>query len=554
MICSLHIKNYVLISELEINFEKGFTIITGETGAGKSIMLGALNLIAGQRADTAELLDKNNKCVIEAEFDISYLNLLPFFEDHNLDYNKRTIIRREISSNGKSRAFVNDTPVNLSNLKELCRHLIDIHSQHQSLGLNEKNTQLNYLDNIADNDSLIATYKNSYAIYKSLQQQLIQKTEEEKRLKKDVDYYQFQWQEIEDLKLKPNELSTIKAELAVMTHAEDIKINLQKANHILSQKDEHILAMLNECKQSLSAITKYNQQFEELHQRLQSAVIELKDISTELEQHLEQVSYDPVKLEYLNERQNSIERLLRKHAVNSEEELHLLMQDFETKINGVASVADEILAINKQLKDIEAALLKKARELEKNRKNAAPLFGKQVTDLLQQLGMPNANFTVQVNQLEELSPYGINDVDLLFSANKGVQPAPLGKVASGGELSRVMLAIKSMIAKKKTLPAIIFDEIDTGVSGDVAAKMAGILKDLSAHLQVISITHLPQIASKGKQHWYVYKNTASAVTTTHIKVLNKDERIHEIAKMLSNEKMTPAAITNAKELLGLQKK
>ena len=554
MICSLHIKNYVLINDLEINFEKGFTIITGETGAGKSIMLGALNLIAGQRADTGELLDKNKKCIVEAEFDVSQLHLIPFFEEHNLDYNKKTIIRREISSNGKSRAFINDTPVNLNSLKELSRQLIDVHSQHQSLGLQEKSTQLSYLDNIAENDHLQAVYRNIYAAYKSLLQQLIQKNEEEKRLKKDLDYYQFQWQEIDDLKLKPNELSEIKSELSVMMHAEDIKNNLQKANHLLGYKEEHVLAMLNECKQSLSVIAKYNQQFEELHQRVQSAVIELKDISAEIEHQLDQVSYDPAKLEYLNERQNAIERLFRKHAVGSEEELILLMQDFESKINGVESVAEEIIAINNQIKETKTLLEKKAEELDKNRKQAAPIFSKQVTELLQQLGMPNALFTVRLSELDELGPWGINDVELLFTANKGIQPAPLGKVASGGELSRVMLAVKSIIAKKKTLPAIIFDEIDTGVSGDVAAKMAVILKELSVHLQVISITHLPQIASKGKQHWYVYKNTQADVTTTHIKVLNKEERIHEIAKMLSNERMTSAAISNAKELLGLSKK
>lgn len=291
-----------------------------------------------------------------------------------------------------------------------------------------------------------------------------------------------------------------------------------------------------------------------MHQRVQSAVIELKDISAEIEHQLDQVSYDPTKLEYLNERQNAIERLFRKHAVNSEEELLLLMQDFESKINGVESVAEEIIAINKQIKETKSVLEKKAQELDKNRKQAAPIFSKQVTELLQQLGMPNALFTVHLSELEELGPSGINDVELLFTANKGIQPAPLGKVASGGELSRVMLAVKSIIAKNKTLPAIIFDEIDTGVSGDVAAKMAVILKELSAHLQVISITHLPQIASKGKQHWYVYKNVQADVTTTHIKVLNKEERIHEIAKMLSNEKMTSAAISNAKELLGLPKK
>ncbi|HRG59535.1 MAG TPA: DNA repair protein RecN [Bacteroidia bacterium] len=551
MISSLHIKNYALINELTINFEKGFTIITGETGAGKSILLGALNLIAGQRADSTVLLDKQSKCIVEAEFDINNLNVKSFFDANDLDFNSKSIIRREISSNGKSRAFINDTPVNLSHLKELSQLLIDIHSQHQSIELNEKNTQLNYLDVVADNEIIVEEYKSKFSLYKQFLQQLQDKEDEEKRLRKDIDYYQFQWQEIEDLKLQPNEIQHIKNELSVISNAEEIKKNLLKVNYLLEQKEDTVIAQLNECKNALASIGRFNADFEELQLRLQSNIIELKDISSEIENQLEKVSFNPEKLEFLNERLSNTERLMRKHGVNLEEELLLLKNSFESKITGVYFIADAIEKTKKEIKTIEHTLKNDAQFIHKKRLNCVPKFEKEVCHLLQQLGMPNAQFIVKLNTLSQLNTYGQNEVEFLFSANKGIAPASLQKVASGGEISRVMLAIKSLIARQKTLPSIIFDEIDTGVSGDVAAKMAIILKELSKHLQVISITHLPQIASKGNHHWYVYKDNVNDTTTSHIKVLNNEERIHEIAKMLSNENMTSAAISNAKELLGL---
>lgn len=554
MIISLHIKNYALINELAINFEKGFTIITGETGAGKSILLGALNLIAGQRADTAVLLNKDAKCIVEAEFDISKLNLKHFFENNDLDYQKKSIIRREISSNGKTRAFVNDTPVNLSLLKELTQQLIDIHSQHQSLEINEKNSQLNYLDIVAGHEALVDEYGSMFENYKQLQQVLNLKIEEEKQLRKDFDYFQFQWQEIEDLHLQKDELKDIKSELAVMTHAEEIKLNLTKANSILKEEENNAITLLNEGKNAMSLIARYDSDFENLQQRLLSSLIELKDIAAEIENKLEHVSFDPERLNILNERLSIAERLLRKHQVQNEEELLALQQGFASKIEGVDSVADDIEKIQVQIKGIEKTLFKKAQILNQQRQAKIPNFEKEVTNILLQLGMPNAQFKIQLESKDDLKQNGFDEVSFLFSANKGVAPVALYKVASGGELSRIMLAVKSIIAKVKTLPSILFDEIDTGVSGDVAAKMAHILKELSNNLQVISITHLPQIASKGTQHWYVYKDNEKDITTSHIKILNNEERIHEIAKMLSNEKLTTAAISNAKELLGFQTK
>jgi DNA repair protein RecN (Recombination protein N) len=554
MIIALHIKNYALISDLEINFEKGFTIITGETGAGKSILLGALNLIAGQRADTSVLLNKDIKCIVEAEFDISKLDLKSFFEENDLDYNHKSTIRREISSNGKTRAFVNDTPVNLGLLKELSQRLIDVHSQHQSLEINEKNSQLNYLDVIAGHDKNLVEYFTLFNEYKSLQQKLSKAIDDEKQLRKDFDYFQFQWQEIDDLKLKAQELKEIKAELAIITHAEEIKLNLTKVFHLLQEKDGSVITQLNESKNAIAHIARYDKELEEILKRLQSTHIELKDIVNEIESKLELVSFDPERLNFLNERMSNAERLMRKHQVKDEEELINLKLNFESKIIGVDSLAEEIERLKIELKSIEESLLKNALKLRKQRSNAIPNFEKQAVAILQQLGMPNSKFKIHLNTLPHFTQNGCDEVDFLFSANKGIAPAPLNKVASGGELSRIMLAVKSIIAKEKTLPSIIFDEIDTGVSGDVAAKMAIILKNLAEHLQVISITHLPQIASKGHQHWFVYKDNEKDITTSHIKILNQEERIHEIAKMLSNEKTSVAAVNNAKELLGFQTK
>ena len=554
MIISLHIKNYALISDLEINFERGFTIITGETGAGKSILLGALNLIAGQRADTSVLLNKDSKCIVEAEFDISKLDLKYFFEENDLDYNKKSIIRREISSNGKTRAFVNDTPVNLGLLKELSQHLIDIHSQHQSLEINEKNSQLAYLDVVAGQEKNVTAYKLIFDNYKLHQHKLHKSIEDEKQLRKDFDYFQFQFQEIEDLNLKSDELKDIKAELAIITHAEEIKLNLSKVSVLLAEKEDSIISQLNESKNAIGNIAKYDTELDELQKRLQSCYIELKDIGVEIENKIELINFNPERLNYLNERISIAERLMRKHQVNTEEELLLIKQRFETKIVGVDSLADEIEKLKQQIKSFEADLYKNAIKLRKQREIAIPNFEKAVTQILQQLGMPNTQFKIELNTLKQFTPSGSDEVEFLFSANKGIATAPLHKVASGGELSRIMLAIKSIIAKEKTLPSILFDEIDTGVSGDVAAKMALILKDLSLNLQVISITHLPQIASKGNQHWFVYKNNEKDVTSSHIKVLSNEERILEIAKMLSNEKTSDAAISNAKELLGFTSK
>ncbi len=554
MICSLHIKNYALINELEINLDKGFTIITGETGAGKSILLGALNLIAGQRADTSVLLHQNTKCIVEAEFDLTHLKLEPFFEEHDIDFYKKCIIRREINPGGKSRAFVNDTPVNLGLLKDLTRYLIDIHSQHQSLELNERNSQLAYLDIVAETETALKSYQDTYHNYKLLRRQCEDKKELEKQLKKDWDYYQFQWQEIDDLNLKVGEMELLKAEWEIITHAEEIKLNLAKANYQIQEQENSMIASLHESKNVLGTIARFGDIYQEIHQRLQSLLIEMKDIASEIDTLNDTIQFDSERLQYVNERMSEAEKLFRKHQVKTEEELLELKHDFENKINQTNSLAQEIEQLEQEIHKHETMLQQGAMQLRTKRTAVIPVFEKEINRILSLLGMPNAQFNVVLHETKSWSLFGLDEVQYMFSANKGVAPASLEKIASGGELSRIMLAVKWLTAQKRTLPSVVFDEIDTGVSGDVAAKMAAILKELSTHIQVICITHLPQIASKGKQHWFVYKDSSTQITTSHIKVLNQQERIQEIAKMLSHEKMSDAAIINAKELLGYKSK
>lgn len=552
MLKNLFIKNYALIKQFQLDVEKGFTIITGETGAGKSIILGALGLIEGGRADAQVLLDKNEKCIVEATFTIEELGIQAFFEQHDLDYNHTTIIRREISTAGKSRAFVNDTPVTLTVLKELSQQLIDIHSQHQSITLNNKEYQLSCLDSIAGLSSETQEYGVEYKAYKALLKELEIQVEIEKKLHQDYDYFNFQLQEIEELRLAPNEFSSHKAELKIATHAEEIKVNLLKANHILQEDEHNVIQQLNEAKNALSNAGKFDDNTKELAARIQSCLIEIKDITAENESVLETINYNPERLNWLNERISSIEKVIKKHGLNAEDELEALASKFQQQLNSSESQQELIKKLESDISKKYQNLSKRAVQLSKKRNEKIPFFEKSVTSLLQDLGMPDALFKIKLTALEEINQTGSDDVQFLFSANKGIAPAILAKTASGGELSRIMLAIKSLIAQVKVLPTIIFDEIDTGVSGEVAAKMAQILKTLSQRLQIISITHLPQIASKGKHHWFVYKDNNADRTTSHIKVLTDSERIDEIAKMLSNERTGKAAISNAKELLGFK--
>lgn len=551
MFKKLYIQNYALIDELDISFTDGLTIITGETGAGKSILLGALSLIIGQRADTSVLQDKTRKCIVEGTFRIKGYKLNDFFKQNEIDFADETIIRREINPEGKSRTFINDTPVTLNLLKELGEQLIDIHSQHETLTLNDSAFQLELVDVYASNEKLLNTYQDLYKQYKEQQELLNELMEREARSKKDQDYFQFQFNELEEANLVEGEQIAMEQELETLNNAEEIKQNLSRAHFALHGREHNIIISLNEVKALIANMSKYNSSINELNDRLNSALIELKDIASELETIEQEVVYDPRRIEQLNLRLDSIYRLQSKHQVERVEELLDIKENLGKKLADINSLESEIGKLKKELALLEAALRQQATELSKKRESAIPKIEKEIKKMLTELGMPNAELKIGQTSIvnNEFNAYGIDKINYLFSANKGSSLKELHKVASGGELSRLMLSLKSLIAQLTSLPAIIFDEIDTGVSGDVANKVGIIMGRMAEAMQVITITHLPQIASKGNAHLFVYKEEKNKKTYTRIKKLDKAERVIEIAKMLSTQNPSDAAIKNAKELL-----
>lgn len=549
MLKNISVQNYALIDKLEVEFTDGLTIITGETGAGKSILLGALGLIAGNRADTQALQDKTKKCVVEANFNIKGYSLKEFFSENELDYEVTTSIRREINPEGKSRAFINDTPVTLNQLKELAEYLIDIHSQHQTLTLNGSAFQLSVVDAFADHQSTLDEYAEGFKKYKSLEKQLKELTEKESQAKKDLDYFQFQFNELEDANLKADQQLAMEQELETLNNAEDIKSNLSKAANGLSGGEQNLLSSLNEIKIILAGMAKFKSEINELSTRLSSAYIELKDISNELEALEQDIVYDPKRIEALTEKIDAVYRLQLKHQVKTIEELIAIKDDLSNKLLDFNSLEAEIEKISKELNSLQKSLMTLAKKMSSNRKKAIPKIEKEIASLLFSLSMPNAQLKAEHSESEILTANGLDKVSFLFSANKGSDFKELNKVASGGELSRLMLSIKSLIAQLTALPTIIFDEIDTGVSGDVADKVGSIMDKMAKNMQVITITHLPQIASKGQSHLFVYKEDKNNKTYSNIKKLNAEERIQEVAKMLSTGSPTAAAISNAKELL-----
>jgi DNA repair protein RecN (Recombination protein N) len=549
MLKHLSVQNYALIDKLEVELTDGLTIITGETGAGKSILLGALGLIAGSRADTQSLQDKTKKCIIEAAFSIKEYNLKDFFKDNELDYEAISTIRREINPEGKSRAFINDTPVTLNQLKELGERLIDIHSQHQTLSLNGADFQLSVVDAFAKHEDILTEYKSEFKNYKSLEKQLNELIERESQAKKDLDYFQFQFNELEDTNLKVGEQVEMEQELETLNNAEDIKLNLSKAAFSLAGGEQNLLSSFNEIKAILNSLSKFKPEIAELNIRINSAYIELKDISNELESLEQEIVYDPKRIELLNEKLDAIYRLQQKHQVKTIDELIAIKEDLSNKLLDFSSLETEILKTKAALELSTKTLTSKSKTLSDNRKKVIPKIEKEIASLLASLSMPNAQLKINQAALEQFGTTGIDKISFLFSANKGSDFKELNKVASGGELSRLMLSIKSLIAQLTALPTIIFDEIDTGVSGDVADKVGSIMNTMSDKMQVITITHLPQIASKGASHLFVYKEDKNNKTYSNIKKLNSEERIQEIAKMLSTGSPTAAAISNAKELL-----
>ncbi|MFB0494198.1 DNA repair protein RecN (Recombination protein N) [Mucilaginibacter sp. OAE612] len=562
MLQKLTINNYALIDNLEIGFNSGLNILTGETGAGKSIILGALSLILGQRAESKYFFNQQKKCVIEGTFKISGFHLADFFEENDLDYETETVLRREISADGKSRAFVNDTPVNLSALKQLGEKLIDIHSQHATLEINDPDFQLLVVDSVARHSDLLFDYQTKFRAYKKSLSKLNQLIAESDKAKADLDYFQFQFDELEKGALVADEQEHLEQELNTLNNAEEIKRSLLGANYLLQDGEAAALIQLKEAGQALGSIEKYNPAVAELHQRINSIIIELKDIAAEIEGIEQHTFIDEARAEEVNNRLSMIYNLQKKHRVNTIAELLQIQEELSDKVQQALFGDEAIEKLQKQIAADKAELEKLATQLSVNRKKAIPDIEKQVLATLAEMGMGNSSLKIEqtpppppkggaTEQAPLLTATGIDNIKFLFSANKGHALAEMSKVASGGELSRLMLSIKSIVAQYTALPTIIFDEIDTGVSGEVANKVGQIMERLAQNLQVITITHLPQIASKGQSHYFVYKDDSEAATFTRIKQLNNDERVLEIAKMLSGDKPGESALQNARELLSV---
>ncbi|MCA0429772.1 MAG: DNA repair protein RecN [Bacteroidetes bacterium] len=549
MLKRLYINNFALINEMDVSFPSDLTVITGETGAGKSIFLEALGLVLGNRADVSVLQSKAKKCIIEAEFDINKINLKSFFNENELDEDETLILRREINAEGKSRNFLNDSPVSLNALKQLSSFLIDIHSQHQTLLLNQTNFQIELLDVFAESTSDCNTYKKNYTQLKNWENEFETLQQQETQAKKEIDYLQFLFNELNNIEIKNGNLLKLETESKLLENAEFIKTNLTECYNQLSVNEHSIIQQLNSVKSILNTISKYNTVYADFNTRVNSVYIELKELVNELENAEEEIEYNPSKLAIINEQLDQLNRLLKKHNVKSEEELNKVKEEIETKLKNFQSIESALSKLTNQIKTQEQICLQQATLISEKREKATRKIEQMVKTMLNDLSMPNAEFKIEVLKLNSLTKTGIDEVSFMFSANKGSKLNPLHKVASGGELSRLMLSLKALLATKKQLATIIFDEVDTGVSGDVANKMGLILESMSKNLQVITITHLPQMASKGNHHLFVYKKDDDEKTSSFIKELSPAERIAEIAKMLSSGNPSNAAIKNAKELL-----
>jgi DNA repair protein RecN (Recombination protein N) len=548
MLRSLLIKNYALIKHLEIQPEAGLNIITGETGAGKSIMLGAMGLLMGNRADTKALFDENEKCVVEGNFDLSKLDLQPFFDELELDYDPACLIRREISPNGKSRAFVNDTPVTLDVLKTLGVYLMDIHSQHDTLLLNTNAYQLALVDAFAGNQALSEKYLVSFKAFKSAEKalQILQASADS--LKKEFDYNKFLLDELVVAKLLGEEQAELEEELLILENAEEVKRKLGFAYEYLNNPDLSVLGLLKDANVALGSISGISEKYAALKERLNSSLIELQDISNEIESEDSEVETDDEKVVFLRDRLNAIFRLQQKHAVKSITELIEIREDLQQKVSKVVNLGDELEVLQKNKEKLFAETQKHALALSESRKKVIKPLVDKIQDLLAELGMLDAKLLIGTKE-KAFAADGIDDLIFEFSANKGSTPKPLKDVASGGEFSRVMLSLKYVLAEKKSLPTIIFDEIDTGISGEVAIKVGKMLTEMSSKLQVIAITHLHQIAGKGQTHFYVYKDNSDTKTVSLMRKLDGDERIVEVAKMIGGQNPSESAIRSAIEML-----
>ena len=553
MLSRLLICNYALIDTLDISFSKDLTILTGETGAGKSIILGALSLILGQRAEGKYFFNQQKKCIIEGYFQIKDYQLSSFFADHDLDYEEETILRREVAVDGKSRAFINDTPVTLALLKQLGEKLIDIHSQHATQEMNQGDFQLFVLDVLAGNQSLLASYQHTYKVY---QQSLVQLKEMERtcvQAKIDQDYYQFLFDELDEARLKVGEQEQLEQELDRLIHAEDIKQNLTRASYLLTEHEQAVAIQLKGVIQDLQQAEKHQAELGVLTGRLGSSLIEIKDIASEIDQIAQSTQTDEDRLQVINDRLNTLYSLQKKHHVNIVSELLLAKESISQKLHAISSSDAEIEHLRVEISRLQDQLVGKAIDLSSGRKQIIPALEHQVQECLKEMGMPHAVLQIrnEVYSSDQFGPTGCDQIQFLFSANKGQQPLPVHKIASGGELSRLMLSIKSLIAHHKALPTIIFDEIDTGISGEIALKVGHMMEKLAESIQVIAISHLPQIASKGKMHYSIYKDERQHHTRTNIKQLDESARVIEIAKMLSGKNPGTHALQHARELLDM---
>lgn len=549
MLKSIYIHNYAIITDLSVDFGEGFSVMTGETGAGKSIILGALSLILGNRAESKALRTDTDKCIIEAHFDISaYKHLSAFFVEQELDFTNECIIRREITANAKSRAFINDTPVSLIVLKQLSSQLIDIHSQHENLLIANEGYQREVLDTVAQNQTELTHYQQAFATWTDARKQLQHMQQLARKSATELDYIRFQYQQLADARLVPDEQEELERELETLTHAEEIKTELHRAAEILDG-EQACLSMIKELTNNILRIDKFLPQNINAAERLQTLYVELKDISNDLSHQSEKVEYNPERLLFVEERLSLLYSLQKKFAVETVDELIEKRDAFEKQLTSIEHFDEEIERLKNELDTAFNLLLMAADVLTTSRRKALPAIEQYMVAQLSSLGMPNIRFEIALNDLAECSEWGKDEVQFMFSANKNRDLQAVQLVASGGEISRLMLVIKSLIANKKALPTVIFDEIDTGVSGEIAHRMAQIMREMGTAMQVITITHLPQIASKGRLHYKVYKTDEGAQTETRIVQLSTPERIQEIAQMLSGKNVTDAALVNARDLL-----
>ncbi|MCQ2337133.1 MAG: DNA repair protein RecN [Paludibacteraceae bacterium] len=547
MLTHLHIENFVLIKNLDLDFNSGFSVITGQTGAGKSIMLGALELALGAKADSKAIFQGEKKCVIEATFNVKGYGLESFFEDNDIDYSDECIIRRELSDNGKSRSFLNDTPVLVSILKQIGIRLIDIHSQHSSLLLESNAFQLSVVDSVADNAEALKNYKQQFKSYADLCHRIDTLKEQAENAKSNADYLQFQYKQLVDSNLKEGELTSLEENLNALEHTSDIKNSLQNAS-VLLYGDDGVLTKLHSLQNSLNSISSFGSNYADLAGRVSSCTVELKDVYGEIEHSNESVDVSPTQLEQMRGRLDTLYSLLQKHRVKSVEELIAIRDSIGEQLKGIENFDSDLEALEKEKSEMLLKLKALASVLYKNRCAAVEPIKRSVEDNLRFLGMPDSKFEIEFTECSELTSCGGESVQFLFSSNK-TKPQPIQSSASGGEISRVMLCLKALIAKNTNLPTLIFDEIDTGISGNIASQMGTILKNMSESMQIICITHLPQVAAKGSTHYSVYKDSSVNPVQTIINTLDNTQRITEIAAMLSGDNITDAAVANAKELI-----